>query len=210
MIRKSEVDILRYLPDFLSKDPIFKKVSNAQSKEHERLRLLLQDLSDNLFIETATWGLKYWEEMLDIPSNKNDYQTRRAVIYSRLNNNIIVNLKFFTDLVNLFVVDKLGKVIEQPKDYSIDILVPDNKVISFEEMNKVIRTFIPAHLAWRYIAYIEGTGKFYFGGMVSRYMITNINANSGFDIKINGITKNNVIGIVHTTKIINIPANYYE
>ena len=41
-------------------------------------------------------------------------------------------------------------------------------------------------------------------------MITNINANSGFDIKINGITKNNVIGIVHTTKIINIPANYYE
>ena len=210
MIRKNEVDILRYLPDFLSKDPIFSKVSNTQSKEHERLRLLLQDLSDNLFIETATWGLKYWEEMLNIPSNKNDYQTRRAVIYSRLNNNIIVNLKFFTDLVNLFVVDKLGKVIEQPKDYSIDILIPDNKVISFDEMNKVIRTFIPAHLAWRYIAYIEGKGKFYFGGMVSRYMITNINANSGFDIKINGITKNNVIGIVHTTKIINIPVNHYE
>ena len=210
MIRKNEVDILRYLPDFLSKDSIFKNVSNAQSKEHERLRLLLQDLLNNLFIETATWGLKYWEEMLDISSNKNDYQTRRAVIYSRLNNNIIVNLKFFTDLVNLFVVDKLGKVIEQPKDYSIDILIPDNKVISFEEMNKVIRTFIPAHLAWRYIAYIEGNGKLYFGGMVSRYMITNINANSGFDIKINGITKNNVIGIVHTTKIINIPANYYE
>nr|DAZ17075.1 MAG TPA: tail protein [Caudoviricetes sp.] len=210
MIRKNEVDILRYLPDFLSKDSIFKNVSNAQSKEHERLRLLLQDLLNNLFIETATWGLKYWEEMLDISSNKNDYQTRRAVIYSRLNNNIIVNLKFFTDLVNLFVVDKLGKVIEQPKDYSIDILIPDNKVISFEEMNKVIRTFIPAHLAWRYIAYIEGNGKLYFGGMVSRYMITNINANNGFDIKINGITKNNVIGIVHTTKIINIPANYYE
>ena len=210
MIRKNEVDILRYLPDFLSKDSIFKNVSNAQSKEHERLRLLLQDLLNNLFIETATWGLKYWEEMLDISSNKNDYQTRRAVIYSRLNNNIIVNLKFFTDLVNLFVVDKLGKVIEQPKDYSIDILIPDNKVISFEEMNKVIRTFILAHLAWRYIAYIEGNGKLYFGGMVSRYMITNINANNGFDIKINGITKNNVIGIVHTTKIINIPANYYE
>lgn len=210
MIRKNEVDILRYLPDFLSKDSIFKNVSNAQSKEHERLRLLLQDLLNNLFIETATWGLKYWEEMLDISSNKNDYQTRRAVIYSRLNNNIIVNLKFFTDLVNLFIVDKLGKVIEQPKDYSIDILIPDNKVISFEEMNKVIRTFIPAHLAWRYIAYIEGNGKLYFGGMVSRYMITNINANNGFDIKINGITKNNVIGIVHTTKIINIPANYYE
>ena len=31
-----------------------------------------------------------------------------------------------------------------------------------------------------------------------------------FNINVNGITKNNAIGIVHMAKIINIPANYYE
>ena len=43
-IRWKEVDILAYLPLFVAKDLEFKTISDADSREHERIRLLLIEL----------------------------------------------------------------------------------------------------------------------------------------------------------------------
>ena len=43
-IRWKEVDILTYLPLFIAKDLEFKAISDADSREHERIRLLLIEL----------------------------------------------------------------------------------------------------------------------------------------------------------------------
>lgn len=43
-IRWKEVDILAYLPFFIAKDMEFKAISDADSREHERIRLLLMEL----------------------------------------------------------------------------------------------------------------------------------------------------------------------
>ena len=211
MIRKDAVNILRYLPEYLSKDIILKKVSDAQSDEHDKQRLALIELINNLFIETATWGLNYWEKMLDLPINNNySYESRRKKILSKLNNNITVNKAFLTELINLFVADNLGKIEEHPEKYSIDILIPDNKVMSFDDLDEAIKTYIPAHIGWKYIAFAKSKGYFYLGGVISKCKTINIRANSEFNININEITTNNTIGIVSMAKIINIPANYYE
>ena len=49
-IRWKEVDILTYLPLFIAKDLEFKAISDADSREHERIRLLLIELlkQDNI------------------------------------------------------------------------------------------------------------------------------------------------------------------
>ena len=51
------MDILKYLPNFLSKDPMFHCAAETCNEEHDRLRLALQDLADNFFVNTATWAL---------------------------------------------------------------------------------------------------------------------------------------------------------
>lgn len=211
LLRQIPVKTLKHLPKFLPKDNDFKNTALICDDEHEKLRLAILDVKDQFFVETATWGLDLWEKILDIPINyKLDYGTRRARILSKINSNVIVSREFFTNLINLFIADKLGKIIEHPENYSVDILVPDNKVLSFKDLDEAIRIFIPAHLSWKYIAFAESKGYFYLGGIVSICKTINIRANSEFNININGITKNNTIGIVHIAKIINISANYYE
>ena len=56
-MRQSRMDILKYLPNFLSKDPMFHCAAETCNEEHDRLRLALQNLADNFFVNTATWAL---------------------------------------------------------------------------------------------------------------------------------------------------------
>ena len=65
-MRQSRMDILKYLPHFLSKDPMFRRVAETCNEEHDRLRLALQDLADNFFVNTATWALSLYESFLGI------------------------------------------------------------------------------------------------------------------------------------------------
>ena len=53
-MRQQPINVLDYLPKFLGKDPMFKKTADTCSTEHNRLRLALQDLADNFFVNTAT------------------------------------------------------------------------------------------------------------------------------------------------------------
>ena len=50
-MRQDTVNILRYLPEYLVKDTDFKNTNDADSKEHERIRLALQDLSKQFFVK---------------------------------------------------------------------------------------------------------------------------------------------------------------
>ena len=65
-MRNGKVDILKYLPPFLGKDKSFKATNNADSTEHDAIRADLQDLLDQLYVATATWGIEKWEELVDI------------------------------------------------------------------------------------------------------------------------------------------------
>ena len=56
-LRQNKVDILKYLPDFLSKDNRFMAAGIAGNNEHEKLRAAVADILNQLFVNTATWGL---------------------------------------------------------------------------------------------------------------------------------------------------------
>lgn len=148
---------------------------------------------------------------MGLPIDKNnDYKTRRAKILSRMNNRQTVTLEFVNYLINLFVADKTGYAVDYPEKYLLEIMLPDNKITDFKALEEILNIYIPAHIGWQYIAFTESKDYFYLGGIVSKCKTINIRANSEFNINVNGITKNNAIGIVHMAKIINIPANYYE
>ena len=64
--------IKRYLPSFIVKGNIIKDIFESQQAEVDLLNNNIQDLIDNLFVETATWGLESFEKKYNIPINLDD------------------------------------------------------------------------------------------------------------------------------------------
>ena len=209
-MRQNQVDILKYLPFFLAKDNRFNAVNTADSIEHDRLRLKVQELLQQLFIDTATWGLQLWEEFCGIvPDTTQDYKTRRDKVLAILNGKQTVTLEFITYLVNRYVADNTGAILPHYEQYYIDIMLPDGKVTSFEELEKMLRIYMPAHIGWYYVAYVRQTGHIYADGVVSQISYTTISADTGYDIAIAGACNPHAPGVVCIGTEINIPADLY-
>lgn len=223
LLRKRPVKTLKHLPQFLPTDMDFKNTALINDDEHESIRLKILDIKKQCFAETATWGLDDWERILNIPVNKKiDYKTRRSKILSRLSSTRIVTLDFMDFLINLFVSDKSGQTVCYFKDYLIEIWLPDGKVTDFNSLDMTIGLYIPAHIGWKYIGYVQpGTGDetevdgikttanpIYIGGAMTSYFYTEIPADTTYEISDMEGAQCNVIGVIKTADIINIPADY--
>ena len=77
--------IKRYLPSFIVKGNIIKDIFESQQAEVDLLNNNIQDLIDNLFVETATWSLENWEKEYNIPIDLDDtLENRRSRILARM------------------------------------------------------------------------------------------------------------------------------
>ena len=77
--------IKRYLPSFIVKGNILKDIFESQQFEVDLLNNNIQDLIDNLFVETATWSLENWEKEYNIPIDLDDtLENRRSRILARM------------------------------------------------------------------------------------------------------------------------------
>lgn len=147
-LRKKESDILRYLPPFLAKDKVFKEIADDCSIEHEKIRLQIIDLAKQFFVSTATWGLDDWERVLAITTVKSDsYRNRRNRILLKLQGCQTSTIDFIKTLINRYMTEYVGDIIEYNSENRFEIVVDSDKVISYKEMIKAIDTYKPAHLA---------------------------------------------------------------
>ena len=77
--------IKRYLPSFIVKGNILKDIFESQQAEVDLLNNNIQDLIDNLFVETATWSLVNWEKKYNIPIDLDDtLENRISRILARM------------------------------------------------------------------------------------------------------------------------------
>ena len=77
--------IKRYLPTFIAKGNIIKDIYESQQAEIDLLNNDIQDLINNLFVETATWALEKWEKKYNIEINLDDtLENRRSRILARM------------------------------------------------------------------------------------------------------------------------------
>ena len=104
-MRQQPINVLDYLPKFLGKDPMFKKTADTCSTEHNRLRLALQDLADNFFVNTATWALPLYESFLGIKTGDGATdEFRRQRILFKLQHVDVSTVDFMNSIVNLYSV----------------------------------------------------------------------------------------------------------
>ena len=109
--------IKRYLPGFIAKSNIIKDIYESQQVEVDLLNNDIQDLTNNLFVETSTWSLEKREKEYNIPIDLDDTLENRI---SRILAKMVSKGKPFTKetietIVNQFTNGNV-EVIEHLED----------------------------------------------------------------------------------------------
>lgn len=140
-------------PDFYRGSQEFADLQGALEPELEALWDARDDMMAQLDVETATWGLRYWEQTLGIPVEEAkpvDY--RRSRVKAKLRGAGVTTVAMIRDVAESYSNGAVA-VLEHPADYRLDIKfvgtvgIPPN----LEDLTDALREILPAHLWWDYI-----------------------------------------------------------
>lgn len=149
LLRRTPVKTLKHLPKFLPIDNDFKNTELISDDEHEKLRLNILDVKNQLFVETATWGLSDWERLLDLSVKENaDIEDRRIQILLKLQGANTVSETFMNNLINMFCQDKSGYIIQHNSEYWFELCISGDDEIKWKELLEAVNTYKPAHLGF--------------------------------------------------------------
>ena len=208
-MRQDAVNILDYLPRFLGMDPNFHATNHADSKEHDRIRLLLQDLLDQVYVDTATWGLPFWESLVEITVRNDALDWRRNEVKAKLRAAQSVTQPFLQAVVEMLVAGQSVRVIDVPTDYRLDIELCDGVVRSWQRLDQTLRMWVPAHIGWKYIARTDASLYLHVGAIVTVADIIHIEAQTDFVLP--APQEDIAIGIaVSTFEMMHIEADVYQ
>lgn len=170
LLRNDKVDISQYLPKFLEKDKVMLHMLAACSAQHEKQRLILADLSNQFFVQTATWGLSEWERLVGIETDESRrLEDRRTEVLRRLRPPESVTEAFLTKLVNQYVSDQQAAVLSHPESYSIDILYHGGQVLDYAKLRDAVNTYIPAHIGYKLVTITKADLEYHGAGTVQSY-----------------------------------------
>ena len=150
-IRWKTVDILEYLPFFIAKDELFKTTNDADSREHERIRVQLLKLLSQLNIQNATDGIKLWDTFVGIDTSADGIDVRRARIIERLNHNSTSTKEFLEYIANQYISDESARISLFNHQYAMDLEFNKGMCFDLARMKEAIETYKPAHIGHRTI-----------------------------------------------------------
>ena len=145
---KREADLLEYLPSFYHNSDVIKTFMESNSIEVDTLKAYIEDLSKNLYVKSATWGLDLFEEELGLATDKSiSYEERRERILAKKRGNGTTTKAMIKNTAEAFSGGEV-EVIENFNDYSFVVKfvgikgIPKNLTL-FKNMIEEIK---PAHL----------------------------------------------------------------
>ena len=150
-IRWKTVDILEYLPFFMTKDELFKSTNDSYSREHERIRVQLLKLLSQLNIQNATDGIKLWDTFVGIDTSADRIDVRRARIIERLNHNSTSTKEFLEYIANQYISDESARISLFNHQYAMDLEFNKGMCFDLARMKEAIDTYKPAHIGHRTI-----------------------------------------------------------
>ena len=147
-LREKHVDLLEYLPAFLSSDKEFKNLTDVLSQEHETIRADLHWLLNEVIITTdSSYGLSLWEAALELsPSADATEDERRRDIILHLQAKNVSTIRFMTALAKRYCTPETTvKIEEHNEEYAFDVTM-EGELIDRDGLRRAIELYKPAHL----------------------------------------------------------------
>lgn len=149
----SKQDLFDMIPTFYQQSDIMDKILGAEATELSALYSAIEDIRNQLFVDTATWGLDRWEKIVGLGTDTSKtYDDRRALIKTRLQGYGTVTDAFLKDVARTVFN---GDITIQtfPSAYQVDITFNNIKgrppIVL--ELQAQLSQLIPAHLLINYI-----------------------------------------------------------
>lgn len=128
---------------------LFQMFGIVLQKEYD---FIIYDYIEQVFMQTATWGLDQWEEQYNIiPDPSWDMDKRRA--------NLIATLQYTAPITPIKIADRIAGLVGIPTDVAesdvsntIDILIK-GYIRDFTATRQLIDRILPAHLIYDLIAH---------------------------------------------------------
>ena len=166
LLRTYKVDVLRYLPKFLSKDGTFKATQDSLSEEHEKQRLLIIDICKQLFVESATWGLDDWERVYGLQNKHLSIDQRRNLLLVKMRGAQTITEEKLQEIVNLVYPPKNAVVKENTGANTFKVII--DTIDALEEIRRVVEIYKPAHLSYLLSHAFTSKGPMMISGAVSQ------------------------------------------
>lgn len=142
----------QYLPPYLTQTKTFTSILNTEQIEINGVENTIQDIINQCFVDTATWGLSNWESFLGIVTDQSkDINYRRTVIKSKLRGQGTVTVNMIQNVANSFNNGQVT-VLEHPSAYSFEIQFTETIGVppNLSDLQNAINTIKPAHLEVTY------------------------------------------------------------
>ena len=148
------ISLKKQVPDFVSGTTIMNDIYNAQGKELDLLDEYNQDILNQLFVETATWGLSYWEEFFGLPVLINqDINLRRAKIRAHFASFGTVNKATIKRIAADFGFVDVD-IIEDYSPYIVKFIFDNSNygdVTNINDLLVTLKRICPAHIDFMYV-----------------------------------------------------------
>ena len=139
---------------FYSKSKIFSVIQEILSEECHKDKMYYQDLLNQFFIKSATWGIYKWEEFAGIPTPTEyvDIETRRSNVLAAIRSRDTTTVEKIR-VVSESYSNGECQVIEDNPNYTFYIKFIGVRGIPkrIDELRKSIERIKPAHLAFDFI-----------------------------------------------------------
>jgi len=134
-------------PRFLQNSPEFRDLQRALEPELLALWEARDGALEQLCVETASWGLPYWEKTLGIPvDTEKDLEARRGLVRARLLGVGTATREAVLALVAGFTGGEV-ELTEYPNEFRLKLKFGSDRILDLRALTEALREFLPAHLS---------------------------------------------------------------
>ncbi|MDT9725085.1 DUF2313 domain-containing protein [Xylanibacillus composti] len=138
-----------YMPPYYREVREAEQLLDREAAELNGLNAAIRDVLNQLFVDTATWGLAHWERICGIPVDvAKPRNQRRSVIKSKLRGVGTVTVSLVKAVAEAYDNGEVD-VTEDPANFSVTITFISNHGVpeNLDDIRRALREIVPAHLA---------------------------------------------------------------
>ena len=156
---------LEYISPIYEQSIIMQAIMEAIGTEWDDVGRLTDEVFAQLFPQTATWGIVYWERLVGIPRNDSlSIEQRRTRVLTQMQIRWPMTKERMEQLVRTFSKDKQAYIRQFFNEYRFEVLFNLTQPVDLGTVYEVIEEAKPAHLSYSLVAKLrQGEKSIYVG-----------------------------------------------